>query len=182
MKHISNIISGIRLLLIGVFIFFFTQAKYLNCIIVYIAAFISDLLDGYLARRNGWISDLGKILDPLADKLMLLTAITCFFIKGWMPLYMFVIIMAKELIMLIGGFFMLRRGVVVYADWFGKFAAGFFTASVVATLLMNFSAFRIIGELNLNLILFGIAIACAIVALVHYARVQVFNRPRQSGD
>ncbi|MEG1547640.1 MAG: CDP-alcohol phosphatidyltransferase family protein [Clostridia bacterium] len=174
MRHIPNIISGLRLIMVGIFAHFFIAANYVACIGVYLLAFFSDLLDGYLARRNNWISDIGKVLDPLADKLMLLTAVLCFYLKGWLPMYMFIIIFAKEGLMLVGGMLLLKKGVVVFADWFGKFAAGFFTASVIVTLLKNFAPFERIG--SFNLILFGIAIILALIALVHYAKIQVFSR------
>ena len=76
MRHIPNVLSAIRLILVGVFIFLFARAKYLACLIVFLTAFFTDLLDGYLARRNNWISDLGKVLDPLADKLMVIAALS----------------------------------------------------------------------------------------------------------
>ena len=95
MRHIPNVLSALRILMVGVFIYFFVQEQYLACLITYITAFLTDLLDGYLARRNNWISDIGKVLDPLADKLMLLTALMCFLTKGWLPFYMIVIVFAK---------------------------------------------------------------------------------------
>ena len=56
MRHIPNVLSALRILMVGVFIYFFVQAQYLACLITYITAFLTDLLDGYLARRNNWIS------------------------------------------------------------------------------------------------------------------------------
>ncbi len=174
MKNIPNIISAFRLLLVGVFAYCFFKAKYALCIAIYLTAFFSDLLDGYLARRNNWITDVGKVLDPLADKLMLLTAMACFYIGGWLPLYMLVVVAAKELVMLLGGALLFKRGVVVCADWFGKSATGFFTASVLATLLKNFAPFDQMGDFNL--VLFGAAILLALVAFVHYICTQALHR------
>lgn len=175
MRYIPNILSTIRLLLVGVFILLFSKAKYLACLIVFITAFSTDLLDGYLARRNNWISDLGKVLDPLADKLMVIAAFSCFYSVGWLPLYMLLAVLIKEGIMIIGGLLLFRKEVVVYADWYGKFAAGFFNAGVALTLAKNFWPW--IGALNL--IVIGIAIVLAIIALFHYAKVQVFNRDKK---
>ena len=75
MRHIPNILSLIRLLMVGLFIYLFANGMYSGAFIVYIVAFFTDLLDGYIARRNNWISDIGKVLDHLADKLMLLSAL-----------------------------------------------------------------------------------------------------------
>lgn len=121
MRHIPNILSALRILMVGVFLYFFIKAQYLSCLITYIVAFLTDLLDGFLARRNNWISNIGKVLDPLADKLMVLTALVCFLTRGWLPLYMIIIVFAKELIMIVGGAILFRKKVFVYSDWFGKF-------------------------------------------------------------
>lgn len=171
MRHIPNILSSIRLLLVGVFAFLFAKTEYLHCLIVFTAAFITDLLDGYLARKNNWITDVGKVLDPLADKLMVLTALTCFYIKGWLPLWMLIAVVAKELMMIIGGFILFKKDIVVYADWFGKLAAGGFNLGVALTLAKEFLPWIGIG----NLIVFAISIVLAVIALVHYARIQVFT-------
>ncbi len=172
MRHIPNIISGIRLLMVGVFIYFYANERYAACLVVYLLAFLSDLVDGYLARRNNWISNVGKVLDPLADKAMLITAVVSFYLNGWLPLWMLILIVGKEAIMVVGGLFLYTKEVVVYADWVGKFAAGFFTASVVTAILRHFPEFEKIG--SLYLILFGISIILAFVALFHYAKLQVF--------
>lgn len=174
MRHIPNILSTIRLLLVGVFIYLFTQGEYLACLIVFAAAFFTDLLDGYLARRNNWISDIGKVLDPLADKLMVIAALACFYSAGWLPLWMLLAVLTKEGLMIIGGIFLFKRKIVVYADWYGKFAAGFFNAGVALTLIKNF--WPQLGVLNF--IVFCIAILLAVIALLHYARSQVFNRSK----
>lgn len=176
MRHIPNILSTLRILMVGVFIYFFVKAQYLYCLITYIAAFLTDLLDGFLARRNNWISNLGKVLDPLADKLMVLTALICFFTRGWLPLYMILIVIAKELIMIIGGAILFRKDVFVYSDWFGKLASGFFNASIALTLIKCF--YPQIGILDI--VVLGIAIVLALIALVHYARIQVMPRVRKT--
>ena len=178
MRHIPNVLSALRILMVGVFIYFFVQEQYLACLITYITAFLTDLLDGYLARRNNWISDIGKVLDLLADKLMLLTALMCFLTKGWLPLYMIVIVFAKELTMIIGGAILFRKNVVVYSDWFGKLASGFFNASVALTLAKRF--FPQIGILDI--IVLGIAIVLALIALVHYALIQLPHIRKTSAE
>ena len=161
MRHIPNVLSAIRLILVGVFIFLFARAKYLACLIVFLTAFFTDLL--------------GKVLDPLADKLMVIAALSCFYSAGWLPLWILLAVLIKEGIMIIGGLLLFRREVVVYADWYGKFAAGFFNAGVALTLLKNFWPW--IGMLNI--IVFCIAIVLAVIALCHYAKVQVFNREKK---
>lgn len=164
MKHIPNILSFLRLLMVFVFYYFFQSANYLAALGIYVLAILTDLLDGYLARRNNWVSDLGKVLDPLADKLMLMTTLLCFYLKNWLPLWLLILIVAKELIMIIGGTLLLKKHIVVYADWYGKFATGFFNLAIVATFCKNFWAWIGIW----NYVLLGIAVLFSIIALVHY--------------
>ena len=86
-------------------------------------AWFTDALDGYLARRNNWITDVGKILDPLADKLMQAAAAVCFAIDNKLFLAVAIPLVLKELSMLIGGVLVTRRqNTVVQARWYGKLA------------------------------------------------------------
>lgn len=80
--------------------------------------------------------------------------------------------------MIIGGAILFRRKVVVYSDWFGKLASGFFNASVALTLAKRF--FPQIGMLDI--IVLAVAIVLALVALVHYAKIQVFSRMRKKNS
>ncbi len=177
MRHIPNILSSVRLAMVGAFAYLFAKAHYLQCLILFTAAFLTDLLDGYLARRNNWVSDVGKVLDPLADKLMVLTALACFYFRGWLPLWILLAALGKELVMIVGGIALFRREVVVYADWFGKSAAGFFNLGVALTLAKFFLPW--IG--GANILVLCVALVLGLVALVHYARLQVFGR-RSAGD
>jgi cardiolipin synthase len=137
MRHIPNILSAIRLVLVGVFMGLFLSQKYVAALCVFVFAFVTDVLDGQLARQYGWITDLGKLLDPLADKLMTVAALICIYIGKHQPVYLiiFILMFIKELLMLIGGLFMVRRKVVAMADWPGKLATGLFAVGIVLTLI-----------------------------------------------
>ncbi|MDL2257716.1 CDP-alcohol phosphatidyltransferase family protein [Eubacteriales bacterium OttesenSCG-928-K08] len=171
MKHIPNILSALRLLMVGVFVYFFRQEQYIWALVIYVTAILTDILDGYLARRNNWISNIGKVLDPLADKLMLIAALVCFCVKGWIPIWLVAVVAGKELVMIIGGAFLYKKDIVVYADWFGKTATGFFNAGVIATMCKPFWTW--IGMWNVVLLV--VAMVLAIIALVHYAKKNVFT-------
>lgn len=169
MRHIPNILSLIRLLMVGLFIYLFANGMYSGAFIVYIVAFFTDLLDGYIARRINWISDIGKVLDPLADKLLLLSALFCFYFVRWIPLFVLIIALFKELVMIIGGVIMFRKQIVVYADWFGKIAAGVFNAAVALTFVGVY--WPAIGKIHIAA--YCIALVMAFVALIHYYRKSV---------
>lgn len=127
MKNIPNILSFIRLLMIPVFVYtYFTFDTYPKSFIaagVYLLAWITDALDGYLARRNNWITDLGKWLDPLADKAMQFTAAVCFAVDNLVFLLVVIPMFIKEILMLVGGMVVVKRKhIVVQALWYGKVA------------------------------------------------------------
>ncbi len=125
-KQIPNILSVIRLLMVPLFVvLFFSESKYSNycALSVFILAELTDVLDGYLARRNNWITDLGKILDPLADKLMQLAAFICLAIKNNDLIFLAVLVTVKELCFVICGLVIRRKkNYVVVSKWYGKMA------------------------------------------------------------
>ena len=166
MKNIPNILSFIRLLMIPVFVYtYFAFDTYPASFIaagVYLLAWITDALDGYLARRNNWITDLGKWLDPLADKAMQFTAAICFAVDNLIFLLVVIPMFLKEMLMLIGGMVIIKRkNVVVQALWYGK----------VATIILFACAFfRIIIRNNhiLDITVAMLILTTMIFALVMY--------------
>ncbi|MBO5682867.1 MAG: CDP-alcohol phosphatidyltransferase family protein, partial [Clostridia bacterium] len=79
--------SIIRILLVGVFAYTIFCVNPIVAMIVFLIAGATDVVDGYLARRYNWITDLGKILDPVADKLMQCTAMICLYLKDLIPVW-----------------------------------------------------------------------------------------------
>ena len=136
MRHIPNILTVIRLFLVPLFVvLFFTVAPILALPISWLAA-ITDVLDGYLARRNGWISRFGKILDPIADKLMQGALLFSLVIGGFLPWLFAIPFVLKELAQGVCGFLMLRRRrVVVVSRWYGKVALTLFHLAVNFTVV-----------------------------------------------
>ena len=167
-KHIPNILTGIRFLLIGVFVYCYVNAWYMWALAVYLIAFFTDVLDGYLARKWQVISDAGKLLDPLADKLMLITALVCFWKEGWIPGAILWIVVAKEGLMIIGGIVLYRHHEVVYSFPIGKFATGCFTLGVLLTFF-----YEEVGPFNI--IVLYISIGLGIAALIQYAYCNVIK-------
>jgi cardiolipin synthase len=138
MKHIPNILSTIRLFAIPVFVYaYFNLSPYVAAVI-YVAAWLTDALDGYLARRFNWITDIGKLLDPLADKLMQITAAVCFTIDNLLFLVVLIPLLIKELAMLIGGMLVIKpQKVVAQAVWYGKLATVVIFVSAFVRLLVR---------------------------------------------
>ena len=138
MRHIPNILTVLRLLLVPVFvILFFAVAPIAALPIAWLAA-KTDVLDGYLARRNGWVSRFGKMLDPVADKLMQGALLFSLVIGGFLPWLFAVPFVLKELAQGVCGFLMLRRrSVVVVSRWYGKLALTLFHLAVYLTVLLS---------------------------------------------
>ena len=98
LKNIPNILSCIRILLVFVFLFvFFVVDNIYLALLIFLIAGATDVIDGYLARRNNWITNLGKILDPVADKLMQCTVLLSLLIKGLVPVWFVVPFFVKEI-------------------------------------------------------------------------------------
>lgn len=88
MKNIPNILTVFRLILAPVFVVVFFSGMdnaHTLALIVYIVASFTDFLDGYMARRYNLITELGKVLDPFADKVMLITVLVSLYIWGRIP-------------------------------------------------------------------------------------------------
>lgn len=130
-KDIPNLLSLVRLLLVPVFVVLFLKGHTMEAAIVFIFSGFTDVLDGFIARKFNCISNLGKVLDPLADKLTQFSAFICLYITELVPLWMPVVYFAKELATAIGALFVFKKGkVVVKSHVFGKLATFFVFAFV----------------------------------------------------
>lgn len=173
LKYIPNILSSIRILLVFVFIyvFFFSgENNYFWAAIIFLAAGATDVIDGFLARRFNWITNLGKLLDPLADKLMQCTVLICLWIDDILPWWLIFPFILKEFLMLLGGLLMLkRRSVVVSSNKIGKFAVLLFYAAVVIIILKGNSMSA--ATMNtLLLVAFAMTVTAMVVYVYHYAK------------
>lgn len=108
---LPNILTIIRILLTPVFIYLFLQSRYWSALSVYTLAAVTDGLDGFIAKRFGMASRLGAVLDPLADKALLVTSFLCIAARGYIPLWLAVLVVTRDLIIVGGLFFVHFAGV-----------------------------------------------------------------------
>ncbi len=101
-KDLPNIISIIRILLVIPLVILLLQEQYAWALAIFVAAALSDALDGYLARRNSWTSALGGILDPLGDKLLLVSTYVCLALLELLPLWLAALVVLRDLV-IVGG-------------------------------------------------------------------------------
>lgn len=138
--NIPNTLSLLRILLIPVFVYL------LNCdssyglhmaTAVLAISYLTDILDGYIARSRNMVTELGKILDPLADKLTQLAALTALVIKHYIPVIILAVILIKEIAQICGGLYIKFRlkTQMPQANILGKIATGMFYISILLLLL-----------------------------------------------
>lgn len=180
-KHIPNILSIFRIILVFVFafIYFGLNYEYSSQIAfgVFILAGLTDVVDGFLARKYSWISNVGKLLDPLADKMMQCTALICLTITGAIPLWYSAPFVFKEILMLAGGLFILKdRKIVVVSNIFGKLAAFVFYAVIGVVMLWG----HLIGDIATNIIC-GVSLGLTVLALFNYM-FRYLSVPKESKE
>ena len=168
---IPNVLTMIRLALIPLYWVLMVRGQTYQALAVYVTASLTDLADGYIARKYHQITNFGKLMDPVADKVMVLCVMLSMILPlggrepvlPWAP---FIILLAKETLMILGGAYMLKKGVVVYALKIGKIAQFLMVMSLIASFFHEqFTAWGF----PLHLYLLWAAVALTICALVFYA-------------
>ena len=122
--NLPNKLTMLRVALIPVFLVLFCVRSipnnYLWALVVFAAASVTDCLDGQIARRRGLVTDFGKFMDPLADKVLVMTAIICFVEAGMVPAWVAAVILARELAVTGLRTLAASGGIVIAADKWGK--------------------------------------------------------------
>jgi cardiolipin synthase len=174
--NLPNILTLIRFLLIPVA----TVLIYFNTIVpalaVYLTACMTDLLDGYIARKRHLITDEGALLDPLADKLMAIFVILAFTVTGVLPPLILIILLIKELLMVGGGIFLYFRKIVSPANKFGKVAAFTLNTAIGVTFLHQYEWFS-----GWYVWFLYFALALMLAALGQYAYFNMYKKLRKKG-
>ena len=130
---------------------------------LFVVASLTDLLDGYLARKYHLVTNFGKFMDPLADKLLVCSAMICLIEKGSLAAWIVIVIIAREFI--ISGFRLVAsdNGIVIAASYWGKFKTVFQMAMVIVLIMDLGGAFDVIGQA-----LIWISLALTIISLIDY--------------
>ena len=137
-KHVPNILTIIRFLLIPFIIYFLSINQYIVGVILFIISGITDVVDGAIARKFNFITDFGKLMDPLADKLTQISVLATLMIKELIPVWILAIVIAKEAVMIADASFLYGRDVVVSSKWFGKLATVLFFIAIVCSCFISY--------------------------------------------
>lgn len=133
---VPNIISFARLCLVPVYLWLLLAGHGIAATIVFAFAAATDFVDGQVARRTHSVSKLGKLLDPAVDTILMVSGVIGAFLVGGLPLWIMVLIFARELFLLIGGSVLLTRfGISVPVVYPGKFATTFLFFGIAGLLL-----------------------------------------------
>ena len=174
-ENIPNILTIIRFILIP-FIYSSVLTKhFLLALIIFTISALTDVLDGYIARKYNYITDIGKLMDPPADKLTQIALLLSLTLLKILPWWIFAIVFVKELVLVISASVLYsKKDVVVYSKWYGKLATTLFYLAIVCSLLIN--QFKITITFKIDLYLYYLAILATFFALIMYAIKFEFKR------
>lgn len=159
--NLPNILTFLRILMIPIIIYImdsdFPNSNHIACILFIIAS-ISDYFDGYLARKYNLVTNLGKILDPLADKLLILSILICLTTTRIIPIWIVLIILTRELAMTSLRAIAADSGIIISANILGK----------IKTVVQMISIIFILFNLSGGIILIYLAVIFTIISFVSY--------------
>ena len=164
--NLPNKLTTLRVIMIPFFVFFLLWQNGENrtfrmiALALFIIASLTDLLDGKIARKYNLVTNFGKFMDPLADKLLVCSALICLIELNALPAWMVIIIISREFI--ISGLIASDNGVVIAASYWGKFKTTFQMVSVVL-LILDIPALAFVTTICV-----WIALVLTIVSLVDY--------------
>ena len=177
LKYVPNTLTIIRFLLIPAIVISIFSENYILAAILFTVSGITDIADGFIARKFNLISNFGKLMDPLADKLTQIATLASLVLASVIPAFgywILGIVLLKEFIMICGASFLYGKDVVVYSKWYGKLATVlFFIAIIVSLFIKEFAPEGIFAYIDLPLYL--LALIATISALIMYIK-DLYNK------
>ena len=150
------------------------QGQYILAIAVLSISGLTDILDGTIARKYNYITDFGKLMDPLADKATQISLLTTLFIKGAIPIWILAIVVLKEFCMVSGASFLYGKELVVSSKWYGKLATVLFYVAMVISLFLEQignTTNNIIKAIGIaDTIIYYLAVITTIASLIMYMK------------
>jgi cardiolipin synthase len=168
---VPNLLSAIRILLIPVFVWLIlhdgTEAAGL---VLFAVVLSTDWVDGQIARRTGQVSNLGKVLDPVADRLAIAAGLIAVVLSGAFPLWAALLILVRDGLILLAGLMLLSgKKIRIDVRWIGKIATGLLMGAVPLISWGNFGLFLHGATLFIGWLAFWVGIVLYYAAAVRYA-------------
>ncbi len=164
--NVANQLTILRVLMIPFFVYFLLTEHMAIAAVLFIVASLTDYLDGYLARKYQLITNFGKFMDPLADKLLVTSALVGFVELGLLPAWVVIVILSREFIVSIFRAIAAADGIVIAASWWGKWKTISQMTMVILMLIGNIP-FEWIG-IPMDQIFMYIATALTIISGADY--------------
>jgi len=166
-RNIPNILTLFRIVLIPFIVVSIIRDDYILALIFFIISGLTDILDGFIARKFNFITDFGKLIDPLADKLTQIATLISIVIKELIPYWILIVILLKEVIMICGASFLYGKSTVVSSKWFGKLSTVvLYIAIFISMAIRQFSLPPIYETVNFYIYCF--AVVTTLFSLVMY--------------
>ena len=144
-KTTANKITMLRIILIPVFLVLAYTDKMMAALAVYIIACLTDFVDGYIARHYNQISNFGKFMDPLADKMLVLAAM-CFFVEnGQMAGWAVAVVLFREFAVSGMRLLAVEQGQVIAAAWSGKIKTAATMVCLIVMIIVNINIINIVS-------------------------------------
>ncbi len=175
--NLPNLLTALRIALIPVFVLTYERIAPAASLLIFLVASLTDCLDGYLARKWNQITSFGKLFDPLADKLLLLSVLFCFARSGLIPWWVMIVMAVKELLMMTGSMWLLRKSVVVSANNLGKAATVLFILALTLVFPWHPAGWMTVA----GKVLIYAAVALSVAALFVYAYGALAGQRQKQG-
>ena len=169
LKNVPNILTIFRLFLIPFIVISVLTSNFAVAIIIFTISAFTDILDGFIAKKFNFITDLGKLLDPLADKLTQISILLSLTILKIIPIWILIIVFIKEAFLVTGASFLYsKKDVVVYSKWYGKLATVLFYLAIICSLIIT--QFDINLNFRIDMYLYYLAILSTVFATIMYIK------------
>jgi len=177
-KHIPNILTVVRFFLIPLIVSFLVEGNYWLAFIFLTLSGITDILDGFIARKYNLITNFGKLIDPLADKATQISVLCVLALQNVIPMWILIVVILKEFAMISGASFLYGKEFVVSSRWYGKLSTVLFYIAIVSsffirqfnTTLLNHPEYSMPTLPLFDQYLYYLALIATVFSLVMYFR------------
>ena len=182
LKHVPNMLTILRFILIPFIVILIAFDNYIGAFIILTLSAITDVLDGFIARKFNFITNFGKLIDPLADKTTQISVLVTLAFKDIIPFWILIVVFLKEFLMVAGASFLYGKELVVSSKWYGKLTTVLFYVAIVSSFFIYTWNTPLIGHPEysapmlpkFDIYIYYLAIVSTIFSLIMY--FQTFYR------